>query len=845
MGLIVVLCFEMIQNFTNLGCRRITISRIKSLILGIAVLIFLIFHLDDASAKTDELSVAYCVDCVPFEFQNEAGKPAGLIIDYWYAWSKKTGIKVKFIAAPWDETLKMAGSGAVDAHAGLFFNKERDKYLDYGVPLRKTDTHVFFHSSLTPTTNFRELSAYRIGVLEGDYVEGFLKERVPSGFIVGYPDYNAIIDALKSGELKVFAADTPTGLFHLKKAGLLADYAYVSDGPLYRNDWFVASKEGNSAIIKMINDGMALITDKQKTEIARRWIGETRDAGRDDSLIVAIDRSYPPFTFMNVQGQPAGLFIDLWRAWSKKSGHKVRFRPSNWTETLESLKAGEADIHSGLSYSDKRAEWIDFSSQIYQTASRIYHRNGDTVPADIGAFGNRTLAVWQGTFQESEIRRLFPKTELKAYPTSKAMVDALLRGDVDALIQEDLVMEAMLNDMGLQGRIVARAERLLISTIHAGVAKGKNALLKDLNASMALIAKSDIEKIETRWITNPDNRFYGNGMTDAEVGLTRRERAWLNSHPLIQLGSDGAWAPYEYLDKDGVLRGLSAAFLARIENILGIRFQPPKSYPWKETMARAKSGKIDVLSILVNTPERQKYFNFTKPFMIWPNVIAMRTDATAISGLEDLAGKRVGVVDGYAIQATLKRTNPDLVLVPQTTLAEALKALSEGRIDAFVDAPITINYFKDQLKLKNIAVVAQTSHNLEISIGVRKDWPELTQVLDKALEKITPAERRALAESVGLSVDVAITKMLAKEKDVLSSDERAALIGTILILVIFLLLFVWLFRTQRRPFFQSLRGKSIVFIVGVFVLVGGSTLWALSFVGDRIAVQLGNFVAER
>ena len=825
--------------------RQYFFSRTKRIAIALIVLTLSIIHTHDASAKTDELSVAFCVDCVPFHYQDEAGKPAGLIIDYWYAWSEKTGIKVKFVAAPWDETLKMAGSGVVDAHAGLFFNEARDKFLDYGAALRKTDTHVFFHSGLTPTTNLRELSAYRIGVIKGDYVEGFLKDRVPSGFIVGYPDYNAIIEAVKSGELKAFAADTPTGLFHLKKAGLLAEFAYISDGPLYRNDWFVASKEGNSAIIKMINDGIALITEKQKTEIGRRWIGNTRDAAKDDSLIVAIDRSYPPFTFMNAQGQPAGFFVDLWRAWSEKSGRKVRFRPSNWSEALESLRAGEADFHSGLSYSDKRAEWIDFSKQFYQTASRIYHRNEDAVPADLGAFGNRTLAVWKGTFQEFEVRRLFPKTKLKAYPTSKAMVDALLRGDVDAMIQEDLVMEAMLNNLGLQGRIVARPERLLISTIHAGVAKGKNDVLKNLNASMALIADSDIEKIEARWITNPDYRFYGKGMVDAEVGLTRQERAWLNAHPLIQLGSDRAWAPYEYLDKDGVLRGLSAAFLARIENILGVRFQPPKSYPWKETMVRAKSGKIDLLSILVSTPERKKHFNFTKPFMVWPNVIAMRTDATAISGLEDLAGKRVGVVDGYAIQSTLKRNNPNLVLVPQTTLTDALKALSEGRIDAFVDSPVTIKYFKDRLKLKNIAVIAQTSHNLEISIGVRKDWPELVQVLDKALEKITPAERRALAKSVGLSIDVAFTELKAKEKDVLSSDERAALISVILILVIFLLVFVWLIRTQRRPFFQSLRGKSIVFIVGVFVLVGGSTLWALSFVGDRIAVQLGNFIAER
>ncbi len=820
-------------------------SRIKASVIALIMLTLSTFHHETAFAQTEELSVAYCVDCVPFHYQDENGKPAGLIIDYWHAWSEKTGIKVKFIPAPWDETLKMVGSGAVDSHAGLFFNKERDKYLDYGVALRKTDTHVFFHRGLSTTTNFSELAAYRIGVIKGDFVEGFLKEKVPSGFIVGYPDYESIIEDLKTGVLKVFAADTPTGLFHLKKAGLLADYTFVSSGPLYRNDWYVASKEGNSATIKLINDGMALVTEEQKTKIARRWNGNTRDASKDDALIIAIDRSYPPFTFMNAQGQPAGLFVDLWKVWSEKSGRKIRFRPSNWSETLESLRAGEVDIHSGLSYSDDRAAWMDFSQQIYQTASRIYHRNGDVVPADLGAFGNRTLAVWGGTFQEAEVRRLYPNTNIKSYLTTMSMVNALLRGEVDALIQEDLVMETIIRDLGLQGAIIARPERLFVSTIHAGMAKGKSDDLKNINASMELIADFEKENIEARWIPNRDNRFFGNGMTDAKVGLTRQERAWLNNHALIRLGSDRAWAPYEFLDKDGVLQGVSAAFLARVQRILGIAFQPPESLPWKDTMERAKNGKIDVLSAVAKTPERQKFFKFTKPYLIWPNVIAARTDAHEISGLEDLLEKRVGVVEGYAIQSTLKHNNPKLKLVPHTDIAEGLKALSAGQIDAFVGSPITIEHFTNQLNLTNIAVVAKTPYKLELSFAVRKDWPELEKVLDKALAQITTSERRALAKSVGLSVDVTITKLETTAKELLTTNEIAALTIIAIALLIFIMIFVWLIRTQRRPFFQSLRGKSILFIVGVFVLVGGSTLWAMSFVGDRIAVQLGNFVAER
>ncbi|MDX2457974.1 MAG: hypothetical protein QNL87_10745 [Gammaproteobacteria bacterium] len=48
----------------------------------------------------------------------------------------------------WNETLALARDGKVDAHAGLFFNAERDRFLDYGVSLTKTDTNVFYHNSI-------------------------------------------------------------------------------------------------------------------------------------------------------------------------------------------------------------------------------------------------------------------------------------------------------------------------------------------------------------------------------------------------------------------------------------------------------------------------------------------------------------------------------------------------------------------------------------------------------------------------------------------------------------------------------------------------------------------------
>ena len=275
-----------------------------------------------SETPTTRVSVAYCSDCVPFHFTDDNGRPAGLIIDHWRLWSGKTGIAVDFRAASWDDTLRMVGAGVADAHAGLFFNAERDRFLDYGNALTKTDTHVFLHKSLPPIAGEQDLAAYRIGVIAKDFVEGFLKDRLPAANIVGYPDYDAIMAALNTGELRAFAADTPTGIFHLQQRGILANFTFPNSQRLYQNDWFTAVTEGNVALLEIINRGMALVSDEEKLEITRRWA--TGQAIGDDVLIIAMDRAYPPMTFLNAQGKPAGLLVDLWRLWSAKTGREVR-----------------------------------------------------------------------------------------------------------------------------------------------------------------------------------------------------------------------------------------------------------------------------------------------------------------------------------------------------------------------------------------------------------------------------------------------------------------------------------------------------------------------------------------
>ena len=691
-----------------------------------------------AAVSPKRISIAYCEDSVPFHFTDENGQPAGIIIDLWRLWSEKTGIAIDFRAAAWDETLTMVGSGMADIHAGLFYSKERDKFLDYGVALTKTDTHYFTHATLPSIKAINGLSPYRVGVIDGDYVEGYLKERLPEGAVIPFPDYDAIMNALQEGTLKVFAADTPTGLFHLDKNGLLSEFTFISEKPLYQNDFFFAVQEGNQALIEKINQGMVLITDEEKRDINRHWIASGDKEG--EAVIISIDRAYAPLTFINTLGRPSGLFVDMWRAWAQKTGRQIQFRASSWVETLEGLRAGEVDIHSGLSFSKERAEWIDFSTQIYETFTKVYHRIGDNQPTAIGDYGENVVGTLFGTYQDAEFRRTYPNVRARSFGTNQELIDALLKDKVKAIVLEEPIMEADLDRLGLRGDITARPERLFPSTIHAGVLKGNSELLENINNGFTAIDHEKLADLEKRWL--PDSAVHFYETKKKSLILSADEKSWLSSHPKVVFWFSNLFgAPGLIISKTGEYSGYLWDMLQLVKQHAGIEFELKIATNY-EIITLIQKGQVDgYLSADVSTYPKFGLLATDSYLSVHPVFFSSSHAASRINGYDDLSGRRVAVVAGHNfILSLVKNKAPDTVVEEFPDLLSALGAVIDGTVDVYAGFS-TANYMIEKYLLSDVKA-AFMDHNspAKLAYGVRKEWPELVSILNKAISAIPENE---------------------------------------------------------------------------------------------------------
>ncbi|MEX0614701.1 MAG: ABC transporter substrate-binding protein, partial [Methylophaga sp.] len=135
--------------------------------------------------------------------------------------------------------------------------------------------------------------------------------------------------------------------------------------------------------------------------------------------------------------------------------------------------------------------------------------------------------------------------------------------------------------------------------------------------------------------------------------LTAEEQAWLDQHPVIKLGIDREFAPYEWIDDNGQYVGLAAEYIHLLEDRLGVTFDIVADRPWHEVLDMAKRGELDMLACLNSNPQRTEYLDFTLPYITNPIVIVNANRYGYIGSLENLTGKTVAIERDYYVQEKL------------------------------------------------------------------------------------------------------------------------------------------------------------------------------------------------
>jgi len=174
--------------------------------------------------------------------------------------------------------------------------------------------------------------------------------------------------------------------------------------------------------------------------------------------------------------------------------------------------------------------------------------------------------------------------------------------------------------------------------------------------------------------------------------------------PILSSAAEVDYPPFSIIDDDGRADGFSVELLRAAMKAMGreVSFQ---TGPWPNVRKLLETGEIQALPLVGRTPEREKLFDFTFPYMSLHGAIVVREKEHDINSLDDLRGRQVAVMRGDNAEEFLLREDRGIKYVTTASFEDALQQLSDGRHDAVVLQRLVALRLIQETGLKNLRIL--------------------------------------------------------------------------------------------------------------------------------------------
>ncbi|WP_419785643.1 PAS domain S-box protein [Pseudodesulfovibrio sp.] len=230
------------------------------------------------------------------------------------------------------------------------------------------------------------------------------------------------------------------------------------------------------------------------------------------------------------------------------------------------------------------------------------------------------------------------------------------------------------------------------------------------------------------------------------ISISIAERAWLAAHSDMRLGMWMGSPPVMYRGDDGLLQGLVPTYVDLVTAKLGIRPRRVRASGLTAMNGLATAREVDMVAALPTRRVNSENMVLSDPYIFLPIVVVTRGDHRFVDGLSDLTGAVVAVPrEGVSVQR-LEEDYPELKVRAVDDLAEAMLALKDREADALVAPKPAVTFLAEQLGIVDIRIAAITEYSHSLAMGVRRDWPVLVDLVNRALASISVEERKAIED---------------------------------------------------------------------------------------------------
>jgi polar amino acid transport system substrate-binding protein len=161
-------------------------------------------------------------------------------------------------------------------------------------------------------------------------------------------------------------------------------------------------------------------------------------------VTIAVENAYLPFNYIIVKtGETGGWDYEAFDDICTLLHCSPKYVETAWDGLIQAVAAGQYDIGAdGITITDERAQTVDFSTGYVQIQQRLLVRKGETRFSSIEDFAANSefiLGTQVNTTNYETATQYLPEERIKAFDQFPFAVQALISGDVDAVIIDEVV----------------------------------------------------------------------------------------------------------------------------------------------------------------------------------------------------------------------------------------------------------------------------------------------------------------------------------------------------------------------------------------------------------------------
>ncbi len=725
------------------------------------------------------LTIAVNQTSYPYHFQNSNGEAAGIMVDLWRLWAKKQQVQVSFKVSNWQQTIEKVKSGEIDIHAGMEQTAERSEFFNFSAPFFLLNNYIRVHKDFLNITSVEQLLPFAIGVVAGSSHIEQITALHPQLKLRQYPNRFALFNAALAGEVKAFSNLDKLSDNYPRYQELQLQFPAYKQVLFTKGEYVAAVSKHQPDLMKFIAQGFEKISQQERAAIEKKWLGVAK---KNDALTLVFTPELPPYMAISPSGKPQGLFIDIWRLWADTMGLEVEFVPQSMKDAIEIINQGGADIHIAYPENTLMQDNLLAAQQIYAVASNVYLPKRTPNIHQLSQLAGKKLGVITGAPYLASIRQNYPDIQLRTYRHYQAMIQAAELGEIDAMVAAVENMQTELALTSLTEHYYHFDRSPFTIAIYALTQKNNNRLAEIIRDGFNLMPVEKLIEIEKRWLSEPSDGYYQ--MNANQVMLTDKEHEFIAQHPEIHIGVNKAWQPVEFIDANGVPQGINIDVNRLIEQRTGIKFSYTAFDSWNEMFSALQARKIDILGSATPTEERKKSLLFSDTYWNMPWVVIHQRQEGKIPSIKAFYGKELAIIRGYHLINKIRKEHPAIHLRLVENDDEGLLAVQKGLVQGLIENIATASELikRESLVTLNMSMVEEFSVD-QNSYAIRKDWPELKTILDKALLSITDTDQQQVYEkwfAVNLATGLDKSTVL----------KLSGQIG-IIILVIIIIIIIW------------------------------------------------------